>query len=283
MRCDNCGWGNPDGAERCQKCNQVLPQIQQTMENDPLAEILAAVNKNKQNTAESVIVPVESQSTVCHKCGYPKLSTDENCPNCGAAASVAVVADNIITTEQKEAPEPASDIVHKQDTKATVVFGAAIDQVVPNENKAAETGVNTKQTVRDVSHIHGNMKATVRDFSPESFTPQATVSESAQSKSEPLKATVKSGVCLVAVDGLVEKEPQSIFCDAENMVLNRANVDSSNLSISEGEQAKITCEDGAWYIQDLSEMKNTYIRTDRKIRIEKGDMVIIGNRRYILQ
>lgn len=282
MRCDNCGWGNPDGAERCQKCNQVLPQMQQPMENDPLAEILAVVNKNKQNTAESVVVPVDGQSAVCHKCGYPKLSTEENCPNCGAAASVAVVAEKV-TTEQKEEPKPASDIVHKQDTKATVVLGTAIEQVVPTVNNAAEIGVNTKQTVRDMSHIHGNMKATVRDFSPESFTPQATVSESAQPKSEPLKATVKSGVCLVAVDGLVEKEPQSIFCDAENMVLNRANVDSSNLSISEGEQAKITCEDGAWYIQDLSEMKNTYIRTDRKIRIEKGDMVIIGNRRYILQ
>ena len=24
MRCDNCGWMNPEGAENCQKCNQKL-------------------------------------------------------------------------------------------------------------------------------------------------------------------------------------------------------------------------------------------------------------------
>lgn len=285
MRCDNCGWGNPDGAERCQKCNQVLPQVLQSVENDPLAEILAAVNKGKPVVSESVEESAEVQSSVCHKCGYPKLSASENCPNCGAIASVMKANDAAPVAQDQPAEQPVTPPVNDKALKATVVLGDAIEDVAASAAVAMpqQAVADAKKTVRDVNRVQGNMKATVRDFSPEAFVAQQSDNAGTGSRSEILKQTVKSGVCLVAVDGLADDVPQCVFCDAEDVTLNRANVEASNLSIDSDQQVRIAYEDGRWYIQDLSKLKNTYIRSDRKMQIERGDMIVIGNRRFILQ
>lgn len=66
LRCDNCGWSNnPDGAEKCQKCNQelvVLPSVPVTSGKD---------------TDKSV-------PGVCSVCGYPLAQESSFCPNCGS-------------------------------------------------------------------------------------------------------------------------------------------------------------------------------------------------------
>lgn len=53
MRCRNCGWTNPDGIVRCQKCNQVLTPT--------------------------------SNGNVCIRCGHPVNPGDDNCPSCGTS------------------------------------------------------------------------------------------------------------------------------------------------------------------------------------------------------
>lgn len=69
IRCDHCGWSNnPDGAERCQKCNQelVIPRP-------------APVEEKKENH--------NAVEACCRKCGYPLASDASFCPSCGASTA----------------------------------------------------------------------------------------------------------------------------------------------------------------------------------------------------
>ena len=64
------------------------------------------------------------------------------------------------------------------------------------------------------------------------------------------------------------------------ITLNRANTDPNNQSITSKEQAELFYEDGAWYIEDKSGQQTTYIHAGRRMRLESGDIVILGNRRF---
>lgn len=66
----------------------------------------------------------------------------------------------------------------------------------------------------------------------------------------------------------------------ENITLNRSNTDPNNQTITSKEQAELTFENGAWYICDKSVQKTTFVHAGRKTKLEKGDIIILGNRRF---
>lgn len=66
----------------------------------------------------------------------------------------------------------------------------------------------------------------------------------------------------------------------EEIVLNRANTDSNNNSITSREQAVICHENGEWYIENRSDLQTTLIRVDRKLKLEDGDVIVLGNRMF---
>lgn len=67
------------------------------------------------------------------------------------------------------------------------------------------------------------------------------------------------------------------------IVLNRDNTDPGNNTITSKEQALLTFEDGAWYLEDKSSQQTTYLHVSRKMKLEDGDIVILGNRRFIFK
>ena len=102
MRCDNCGWMNPEGVENCQKCNQKLkvsqieaPKVVQTPKPEP----------------EPVVAPAVIN---CDKCGREYSMQMPSCPNCGFS--------NPKFQECGE-PEPAPKAF---DINKTVAFGAGM-------------------------------------------------------------------------------------------------------------------------------------------------------------
>ena len=66
----------------------------------------------------------------------------------------------------------------------------------------------------------------------------------------------------------------------EQIILNRSNTDANNNSITSKVQAVLTYEDGEWYIENQSELRTTYIRVNNKIKLESGDIIILGNREF---
>jgi len=76
----------------------------------------------------------------------------------------------------------------------------------------------------------------------------------------------------------VTYEPVSY--SGEKIVLNRANTDSNNNSITSREQAVISYENGEWFIENRSNLQTTLIRVDRKLKLEDGDIIVLGNRMF---
>lgn len=76
----------------------------------------------------------------------------------------------------------------------------------------------------------------------------------------------------------IEFNPLSFSGD--NIVLNRSNTDPNNQSITSKEQAELVHEGGVWYIIDKSEQQTTYVHAGRKTKLESGDIIILGNRRF---
>jgi hypothetical protein len=66
----------------------------------------------------------------------------------------------------------------------------------------------------------------------------------------------------------------------ESVVLNRFNTEENNPTITTQQQAGLVYENGEWYIQNLSERQTTYLILNRKIQLEEGDIIMMGNRRF---
>ena len=69
----------------------------------------------------------------------------------------------------------------------------------------------------------------------------------------------------------------------ETVELNRDNTDPTNNTITSKVQAEITCENGVWSLEDKSSQGTTFIQAKRRIMLEDGDVVMLGNRKFIFK
>lgn len=77
-----------------------------------------------------------------------------------------------------------------------------------------------------------------------------------------------------------QTEHNALTFSGETILLNRANTDPNNQSITSAEQAELIFENGGWYICDKSVLNTTYLFVGRKTKLEKGDIILLGNRRF---
>ncbi|MBD5239354.1 MAG: hypothetical protein HDS64_06240 [Bacteroidales bacterium] len=71
-----------------------------------------------------------------------------------------------------------------------------------------------------------------------------------------------------------------ITYSGETIILNRANTDANNNSITSREQAILTFEDGEWFIENRSDLRTTFIRVNGKVKLTRGDIIVLGNREF---
>ena len=64
------------------------------------------------------------------------------------------------------------------------------------------------------------------------------------------------------------------------IILNRANTEPNNHTITSNEQAILINEEDSWYIEDRSEQKTTFVHAGKKMKIEDGDIIVLGNRLF---
>lgn len=77
--------------------------------------------------------------------------------------------------------------------------------------------------------------------------------------------------------------PALISLKGEAHELNRANLDPDNQTITSKVQAKLTFEDGKWYIQDQSAQHTTFIYAGNKTALSDGDVILMGNRQFVFR
>jgi predicted amidophosphoribosyltransferase len=66
--------------------------------------------------------------------------------------------------------------------------------------------------------------------------------------------------------------------EGNQIILNRSNTDPLNRTITSKEQARLSFEEGHWYIENLSELDSTFVAASRKIELLSGDIVMMGDR-----
>lgn len=177
MRCINCGWNNPDGLQRCQKCNQPLPAL-------PIVE------------------------------------------------------------KEPEISLPVKEVFHYKATQREV-----------------------RATTLD--DIQDGMRSTVLNVNP-------VLPESNESVQEETQNITKQGYKLVPIDG-----GDSIECVGSPFVVKQSLLSDSE---SDSEcQAELTVSEGCLYVEDKSRLSSTYVLARRKMALERGDVILMGGKRFIIE
>ena len=125
MKCRNCGWDNPQGNAKCEKCNAPLSDYMSNervtqYRNEPAAY-------SPQATAVGYVQDeFNPQATAmgCPQCGYPIRPTDSECPMCGRQA-----------TPQKRAP-----VIVKEPEQVKPAVKERVGTVIHGANKPKEGG-----------------------------------------------------------------------------------------------------------------------------------------------
>ena len=272
MRCDNCGWVNTDGVKRCVKCNQELsePIPEPVVAEENVVEQPQVIARPQSDTRATVVlqhtpeVNQQNDMPICCECGYPLAAGATECPNCGSQVKSAIsMAQPVVESQPVVQPTPMN----------RTIMDVGKSPSAPSSNKP-----NMKRTVIDAGIVRDSdklaaMRQTVRDFS---MLENLDKDESQES------IAVKGCAYLEPMDNFDGKSTP-IALNSDNVLLNRANIDATNPSIDINEQARVVCKNGEWFIQNLSQTKTTYVCTSREIKLEPGDIVVVGNKRYIFQ
>lgn len=98
---------------------------------------------------------------------------------------------------------------------------------------------------------------------------------------DPKADFVKGRFVLTPLSGKTQ-EPESdpISFAGNEIELNRENTDPENSTITSKTQAIVTFDNGKWVISDESELRSTFVQAARKIALENGDLILLGNQLY---
>lgn len=71
-----------------------------------------------------------------------------------------------------------------------------------------------------------------------------------------------------------------LYFSGDKVILNRANIEPQNQTITSKAQAVISKEGDKWYIQDKSDLHTTFVQATHKLEIHTGDVILLGNRKF---
>ncbi len=85
---------------------------------------------------------------------------------------------------------------------------------------------------------------------------------------------------LVPISLADESEGKPIPVPDQGTVLDRELLDSANNSISRNGHARLTLVNGEWWLENLSPAKTTYVQVEDRVKIKKGDVILLGDRLF---
>lgn len=179
-RCDNCGWYNPDTAQKCEKCGEKLPEFTEPERQESPAEPAAPDFTPAHPLAQTEPRPVPGERRrprsqgnyaatmlnagvafdapeaasaapgVCPKCHYPIAGNPETCPNCGASLRRNTRQDASHASSQPVQPEPAPQPVQPRQNQMMSTIRDGSPQAARAKAAPAPAAAYGKATIRDV-------------------------------------------------------------------------------------------------------------------------------------
>lgn len=277
MRCKNCGWENSSSNMRCEKCNAPLSgsmvedastvrdghsgtegdlrstvsekQFFMSIQDRRPADQSAPVERHGVSSGTSAGKRMET----CPECGYMLGSHSRHCPNCGA------------DLQADPASLPGQEPANRPESEPRAGF--------PRQTPGSRPSGNAEEKCRQC----GQPIPKEARFCPVCGTPKraGTVNPWAVPQGENRSCTLKP---VAWENENIDFSPLSF--SGNNIILTRANTDPNNQTITSQQQAELSCENGQWYILDKSTQQTTYVHAGKKIKLESGDTIILGNRRF---
>lgn len=243
MRCKNCGWENPDGSQKCERCSSPLGESYSGIDNSNryqssgqpvnLRSTVREVSNNSYQptkTLEHVEANFGGDGVECANCGYILSPSMNVCPQCGTS--------------------------RKQESRVNEAQIQKREKVCPKCGGKVQAGAKfcptCGQQLRNSGTVNAWDNPLVNEFC--SLRPIAWARENI--------------------------EYNAISFSGDRIVLNRANTDPNNQSITSREQAVLTYDGKDWYIEDLSDQHSTMLRVSKKTKLESGDVIALGNRLF---
>jgi hypothetical protein len=279
--CYNCKRPVTSDSYFCPECGATLSDDKNVPE--AVSDVAAPRTTMRDVATPGVTVPGGATSKVTMPGGViPKVTVP------GGSASSKVTMRDVATPGVTVPGGATSKVTVSGDAipKNTMPGGAIPKVTVPS-------GVTPRATMRDVATpdvaVPGDAtpKTTMpRVETPDVSVPDAITPEETTSEDDISRRTVRPGKRSYCSLTLIpdEKEPVSaspLSFSGKEVVLNRANTEPDNITITSKAQAVLTCEDKHWFIQDRSELKTTYLYVSEKTELKPGDIIVLGDRRFL--
>ena len=286
MRCDNCGWMNPEGTENCQKCNQKLRpshfeehKVVNVPKQEP-APVPAVVNCDKCGREYSL------QMSSCPHCGFsnPKFQEDSApAPKANDMNKTVAFGVGMAPSQQSVQSKPAFEVQDKSELKKTMVAGRetpASPVVMPpfgvqDKSELKKTMVAAREEaseapvamppfgVQDKSELKKTMVA-AREEAPEA--PVAMPPFGVQDKSE-LKKTMAAG-----------------DFDSFQMSVAKAADASKNIQNTVCDMSPDCCENYKYCLQSMDhgmqDVISLTISASSDICLKSDEVILIAGMRY---
>ena len=265
MRCNNCGWDNAPGSSSCVKCGHPLESANAAQ---PMSRPTRIVN-NPESGAFSSPGQMDPQlkSTVaqtprsCPHCGYPVMGNFTSCPNCGAGiASAPEPRPTVIQRPGQAAPVMEAP---KPKSSASELAEFGISETVKCDKCGTDVSIEFSYCPKCGERIH---LPTVRAI---------------RHKPTPAPEPPKPHCHLTLIPEEDEQmEEMKNDYEGPSVILTRENTEPNNRTITSKEQAELICEDGKWFVLNKSELGSTYLEASRKLELQPGDIIVLGDRRF---
>ncbi|MBP5663724.1 MAG: FHA domain-containing protein [Bacteroidales bacterium] len=316
MQCRFCGLENPEGTVICSRCGTVLGKSAIPENNaQNYAEGVGGQEPksgNDRSSCEFCGYPLLPNTKVCPNCHKTVVEEEVEIK---PIENVAGVDEKTDVDEKKNDPKKTVVAVgHAVDPKKTVVAGAPVAPVADSKKTVVAgapvaSAADPKKTVvanAPAASVTDPKKTVVanapvykpKDTIPE-FRPKATVVENkaAQDVKDAKKtvnpyANIPHRQPMAEAYCSIEPVPDSpaeagrlkkFEFDKQQVVLRRENTEPGNSSITSKEQAVLTFENGAWYVEDKSAFQTTFVRAGRKLQLQDGDMILLGDRKFVFK
>ena len=217
----------------------------------------------------------------CDNCGYENAAGVNNCIKCGSPLG-ATAPSNPFGGDSNE-PAPSKTVFE-------VGHNPASEPMSPASTNNEEHGRLCECGYPLMPSSYRCPKCG-RSIEPHGFVHKdKPVVEQPAMKNKPFTGTVdpysrqifhQCRLVPVSRDG--EKKLSPVEISEGNGLLNRAVLDPENPTISGKEQAEMTFKDGCWSIEDKSSLKTTFLHIGRPQRLKHGDVILLGDRRFILE
>lgn len=247
MRCKNCGWPNKPNERVCVKCHAPLIADDDAIERGGGEQML------QEN------VPLSK--TVC---------------------------ENDVFGEDMRAPYPSDEPreVPEEKTKPCPKCGYPVRQGTekcPNCNFLLSQSGGSSQRQPTVTTYEPKPKESNSNWRPTRMNPE-------ESRSAGFRGTINPYMMNMEMEPIFTLKPlkrmnerhelEEQEYEGKEVVLNRANTEANNASITSRQQAVVTRIDGHWYIEDKSEQKTTFVQAAQRIELHDGDIILLGNRLF---